>query len=118
MMNLPLFANRCRLWLPVSLGLFLVLTACQSNPPPQWRWERAEAGLPRQAITLAVAADPTDPNRIWVGSYTPGGLARSDDGGQTWTMGTAGRAGNPGFDLLVTPAASSAVEGVQRTDGT
>ncbi|MBI1879370.1 MAG: hypothetical protein HYR94_14325, partial [Chloroflexi bacterium] len=117
MLNLPLSANRCRPLRVASLCLFLTLSACQSTSPPQWQWQRAEAGLPRQAITLAVAADPDDPNRLWVGSYTPGGLARSDDGGQTWTSGIAGRAGNPVFDLLATPPTSSTVGGEQPREG-
>jgi photosystem II stability/assembly factor-like uncharacterized protein len=83
----------------------LLLAACQSTSPSQWQWERAEAGLPRQSITLAVAADPTDPNRLWVGYYAPAGLATSDDGGQTWTtgIGATGLADNPVFDLLFVP---------------
>ena len=102
MMKYPFLVNQRRPRLLFSLLLLLILTACQSTSPPQWHWERAEAGLPRQAITLAVAADPTDPNRLWLGYYAPGGLARSDDGGQTWTtgVGAAGLADNPIFDLL------------------
>jgi photosystem II stability/assembly factor-like uncharacterized protein len=85
----------------ICLYLTLLLAACQASQAPQWRWERAEAGLPRQSISLAVAADPADANRLWLGSYTPGGLARSEDGGQTWTSLEVGRAGNPVFDLLL-----------------
>ncbi|NJN98429.1 MAG: hypothetical protein HC875_32245 [Anaerolineales bacterium] len=85
------------------LFFILLLTACQAAPAPQWRWQRAEAGLSRQSITLAVAADPTNPDRIWTGSYTPGGLARSEDGGQTWTTIEVERADNPVFDLLLLP---------------
>ncbi len=104
MINLLFSAKQRQLALIVSL-LFLLLTACQSTPPPQWQWERAEAGLPRQSITLAVAADPTDPNRLWVGYYAPAGLTASDDGGQTWTtsVGVVGLADNPVFDLLFVP---------------
>jgi photosystem II stability/assembly factor-like uncharacterized protein len=83
--------------------LILNLTACQAEEiiPPQWRWERAEAGLPRQAIFLAVAADPLDPTHLWGGYYASGGLATSHDGGQTWTTGAEGLAAdNPVFDLL------------------
>ncbi len=86
------------------LFFILLLTACQAAPAPQWRWQRAEAGLSHQSITLAVAADPTNPDRIWTGSYTPGGLARSEDGGQTWTTIEVERAGNPVFDLLFLPS--------------
>lgn len=83
------------------LYFMLLLAACQASQAPQWRWERAEAGLPRQSISLAVAADPADADRLWLGSYTPGGLARSEDGGQTWTPIEVERAGNPVFDVLV-----------------
>lgn len=84
------------------VSVFLVLfMACQnSTTPPQWQWERAEAGLPRQAIVLTVAANPLDANQLWAGYYEPGGLASSLDGGQTWTTGAAGLDDNPIFELL------------------
>lgn len=117
MMNFPCSAKQQqpiparRLCLAWGILCTVLLAACQSTPSPQWRWQRAEAGLPRQAITLAVAADPGEPQRIWVGSYTPGGLAQSEDGGQTWTTGLVGRAGNPVFDLLALPPLLSPPEG-------
>ena len=44
---------------------------------------------------LAIAVDPVDPNRVWVGGIE---LARSDDGGVNW--GIAGQAyANASFDL-------------------
>ncbi|MDX2043330.1 MAG: BACON domain-containing carbohydrate-binding protein [Acidobacteriota bacterium] len=44
---------------------------------------------------LAIAVDPIDPNRVWVGGIE---LARSDDGGVNW--GIAGQAyANSNFDL-------------------
>lgn len=44
---------------------------------------------------LAIAVDPVDPNRVWVGGIE---LARSDDGGVNW--GVAGQAyANASFDL-------------------
>ncbi len=97
----------------ILFGLFLTLTACQPTLAPQWRWERAEAGLPRQAITLAIAADPANPYRLWVGYYAPGGLATSTDGGQTWTIRTdvVGLADNPIFDLLFIPAKGGETSG-------
>jgi photosystem II stability/assembly factor-like uncharacterized protein len=89
-----------------------ILTSCQVKPIqmkgvaayPQWKWERAEAGLPREAIILAVAADPLEPAHLWAGYYAPGGLAASRDGGQTWTTSAQGLQDNPIFDLLVVPA--------------
>src|SRR5687768_14831572 len=92
MMKNPFLANQRRPIRVVSLLLLFTLTACQSASLPQWRWERIEAGLPRQAITLAVAADPIDPSRLWLGYYAPSGLAASNDGGQTWTVDAAGLA--------------------------
>ena len=81
--------------------LLLSLTACRADiVRPQWRWERAEAGLPRQTIMVAVAADPLNPNHLWTTYYAPGGLATSLDGGQTWSAGAARSADNPVFDLL------------------
>jgi photosystem II stability/assembly factor-like uncharacterized protein len=87
-----------------GLGLLcacLLLAACQ--PTAGWHWERAEAGLPQQAAFLALAADPSDPGRLWAGYYATGGLATSRDGGQTWTSGAQGLGDNPVFDLLATP---------------
>lgn len=91
---------------------FLSLIACQATPPPQWQWERADAsrGLPRQTIVTAVAADPTNSNRLWAGYYAPGGLARSDDGGQTWTMEAEGLGDNPVFDLLARSSVDNELE--------
>jgi|GEM_PF-573145 len=109
------------------LYLTLLLAACQTSPAPQWQWERVEAGLPRQSISLAVAPDPTNANRLWLGSYTPSGLARSEDGGQTWTVIEAGSPDNPVFDVLVLPPATGGKAGevwaatraglLQSTDG-
>ncbi len=52
-----------------------MLSACQ--PAAGWRWERAEGGLSQQAAFLALAADPSDPSRLWAGYYAFGGLATS-----------------------------------------
>jgi photosystem II stability/assembly factor-like uncharacterized protein len=86
------------------LCVFLILSGCQSAPA--WRWERAEAGLPRQTVVLALALDPVDPNHIWAGYYAPDGLATSQDGGETWTTGAQGLVGSPVFDLLFLPGGS------------
>lgn len=80
------------------LFFLLILSACYSTPSlPQWQWERVEAGLPRQAIVLTVAAEG---QHIWAGYYGLGGLATSRDGGRHWSAGSVGSADNPVFDLL------------------
>ena len=93
----------------IVFGLLLAfLSACQTQlETPRWQWQRAETGLPRQAIFLTIAADPLDPNRLWAGFYDSGGLAMSTDGGQTWTTEAAGLADNPVFDLLALPSTNS-----------
>ena len=94
--------NRRLHLLTLCVLLIFILNGCQTDEiePPQWQWERAEAGLPRQAITVAVAVDPLDPTHLWAGYYAAGGLATSHDGGQTWLAGAEGLADNPVFDLL------------------
>jgi len=67
---------------------------------PDWVWERVEAGLPRQAVVLALAVNPAHPDRLRAGYYFRGGLAASDDGGHTWIFGAQGLGDNPIFDLL------------------
>jgi photosystem II stability/assembly factor-like uncharacterized protein len=87
-------------------GLFVILlSACGPVPPSMWVWQRAETGLPRQAIFTTIAVDPADNNRLWAGYYGPGGLASSQDGGQTWQTTPSDFADNPVFDLFVEPAA-------------
>jgi photosystem II stability/assembly factor-like uncharacterized protein len=111
MINLLHSANQ-RQATPLFSLVILLITACQSAPPPAWQWQRAEAGLPRQAIVLAVAAHSTSPKQIWIGYYTPAGLSRSEDGGHTWTAEQVGQTGNPVFDLLFTPALAPEQNGV------
>ena len=79
------------------------LAACQPKSAPQWRWERAEVGLPHQAIVTSVAANPLNHNQLWAGYYAAGGLATSRDGGQSWTPTVEGVGENPVFDLLTVP---------------
>ncbi|MBE7551013.1 MAG: hypothetical protein HS126_08060 [Anaerolineales bacterium] len=102
------FVKQYLVWIILS---GLLLSACQTTALPHWRWVRAEAGLPRQMTTLAVATDPADSNRVWVGAYAAGGLARSEDGGQTWTTSTDGLTDNPIFDLLFIPSANAEASG-------
>src|SRR5262245_12024173 len=61
------------------------LTAWQPPASPLWQWERAETGLRREAIMLAVAAHPFQPEILWAGYYAPGGVITSRDGGRTWS---------------------------------
>lgn len=92
-------------WLKLNILVCLLslsLIACQtSSLPAQWQWQRAEAGLSHQAIILSVAAEG---NQIWAGYYGTGGLAVSQDAGQTWSTGAVGARDNPVFDLLVLPS--------------
>lgn len=88
---------------PLLILSILCLTACQPPPAPQWRWERAEAGLARQAIVTSVVANPLDPNQLWAGYYAPGGLATSLDGGQSWTPTVEGLGESPVFRVLTVP---------------
>ncbi len=85
------------------LMLLLSLTACQADPTApaaSWAWQRAEDGLPRQAIVKTVAVNPLKPDQLWVGHYGSGGLAMSLDGGQTWQTQPDLWSDNPVFDLL------------------
>jgi photosystem II stability/assembly factor-like uncharacterized protein len=68
-----------------------------------WHWEPTEAGLPHEAVVLTLAADPTDPQRLWAGYYAPAGLAVSRDGGETWAHNAEGLGDNPIFELLYLP---------------
>jgi hypothetical protein len=82
--------------------LFLLsLSTCSSTPSlSQWQWQQAEAGLPHQAIVLSVAAEGT---QIWAGYYGAGGLAVSQDGGQTWSIGAVGARDNPVLTCSFSP---------------
>jgi hypothetical protein len=83
------------------LSILLILSGCR--PAGSWHWERAEAGLPHEAMILTLAADPTDPQRLWAGYYAPAGLAVSQDGGETWVYNAEGLGDNPIFELLYLP---------------
>ena len=64
-------------------------------------WEPFSQGLPSYALTLAVAAHPSQPGVLYAGAYHPPGLWRSDDDGQTWLRDDQGLENQPVFTLLM-----------------
>jgi photosystem II stability/assembly factor-like uncharacterized protein len=52
-------------------------------------WRLAMDGLPPDPYVYGLAADPSNPNRLYV-SLDSDGIFRSDDGGLTWTAASAG----------------------------
>ncbi|MEW5719166.1 MAG: hypothetical protein AB1817_11095 [Chloroflexota bacterium] len=65
----------------------VMLVACQNRTV---RWESFNQGLPTYATVVTIAAQPTDPQTIFVGTYDPPALWRSDDGGDTWVRDDRG----------------------------
>ena len=59
-----------------------------STDPPQWR--RASQGIPAQMGVAGVAIAPSDQMVIYLATYEPGGIYRSDDGGKTWRPASGG----------------------------
>jgi photosystem II stability/assembly factor-like uncharacterized protein len=84
----------------VSLNL---LIGCQPASVGQVdnlsRWEPFSQGLPSYALTLTVAADPSQPRVLYAGTYHPPGLWRSDDDGETWVRDDQGLENQPVFTL-------------------
>jgi photosystem II stability/assembly factor-like uncharacterized protein len=95
------------------VSLYLLMGGSQGlgqTPSPNrgnlfW-WEPSSQGLPSYALTLAVAADPSQPGVLYVGAYHPPGLWRSDDDGQTWLRDDQGLENQPVFTLHWDPARS------------
>ncbi len=65
----------------------MLLVACQNHTA---RWESYNQGLPTYATAITIAMQPTDPKTIFVGTYDPPALWRSDDGGDTWVRDDRG----------------------------
>ncbi|MFB0535213.1 MAG: WD40/YVTN/BNR-like repeat-containing protein, partial [Anaerolineae bacterium] len=99
---------------PPVLALLLVsltlLMGCQPAAVGQVGnlscWEPFSQGLPSHALTLAVAADPSQPGVLYAGTYHPPGLWRSDDDGQTWVRDDQGLENQPVFTLHWDPVRS------------
>ena len=83
----------------------MILTGCQPTDEII-RWEPFSQGLPSYALTLTVAADPSQPGVIYAGAYHPPGLWRSDDDGQTWLRDDQGLENQPVFTLHWDPVRS------------
>ncbi len=62
--------------------------------------------MPSYALTLAVAADPSQPGVLYAGTYHPPGLWRSDDEGKTWVRDDQGLENQPVFILHWDPIRS------------
>jgi photosystem II stability/assembly factor-like uncharacterized protein len=77
----------------------LVNLACSENSQ-LWQWERAENGLSREMMVLAVTGHPDNPDLLWAGYYGNGGLISSSDSGATWQLRPVGTTDNPVFDLV------------------
>jgi photosystem II stability/assembly factor-like uncharacterized protein len=88
----------------VLLAVFLILLiGCQpaavGRVANSSHWEPFSQGLPSYALTLAVAADPSQPGVLYAGTYHPPGLWRSDDDGETWVRDDQGLEKQPVFTL-------------------
>jgi len=70
-------------------------------------WTEESAAWPSRAGT-ALAIDPANPMRIFVGT-TRAGLARSDDGGATWAFGVGSTASYQVNDIEFSPSLASTV---------
>jgi len=97
------------LWVLLAISLTLV-SNCQpatvgwvANPS---RWEPFSQGLPSYALTLTVAADPSQPGVLYAGTYQPPGLWRSHNDGETWLRDDQGLENQPVFTLHWDPVRS------------
>ncbi|HEX3555977.1 MAG TPA: hypothetical protein VIA62_22395 [Thermoanaerobaculia bacterium] len=75
-------------------------------------WQPADAGLPAEAFFsnhLVLAPDPQQPETVYLAwqQFSTGGFARSDDGGEHWTLLSDSRSG--ASSLVVDPTAPGAL---------
>jgi len=83
----------------------MILASCQPKDKVT-RWEPFSQGLPGYALTLTVAADPSQRGVLYAGTYHPPGLWRSDDDGETWVRDDQGLENQPVFTLHWDPVRS------------
>lgn len=95
---------------PLVLALLVLgtLAACTvpmrsapSAAASRWRWQRQEAGLPRQVLVPAIAADPAD-GTLYAGLYQAASLAARPPGSRAWQAVETPFAGAPVFQLRFT----------------
>ncbi|MEJ2737395.1 MAG: hypothetical protein P8189_28210, partial [Anaerolineae bacterium] len=80
------------------------VTLAPSPPPGPPQWHPASQGIPGQIGVAAAAIAPSDPQVLYLAAYEPGGLYRSDDGGQTWQPAGTGLESLAPIVLTVHPA--------------
>lgn len=77
--------HRSRFRLVFVLGIGLVLGACEAPPSPMAAWNPSWEIQHTDSTTGFWAISIVDPNTVWV-SGTEGRVARTTDGGETWTV--------------------------------
>lgn len=75
------------------------------------------AGVSYGNHLLAIAVDPTDPNRLYAGLALPDHLMRSVDGGATWTRAAVGLGAGAVTWITVDPANPAIVYAAQHGSG-
>jgi photosystem II stability/assembly factor-like uncharacterized protein len=76
-------------WAPLVL---FILSACGPTPAT---WVPFSQGLPTRTTVVALAADPSDPQRIIAGAYDTTGAYASTDQARTWSPFAEGLNGAP-----------------------
>lgn len=72
------------LFILIVLGVLIGCTPLLSPSPPSVPWTSFQRRLPTRATILALAVDPSDPQRIIAGAYDTTGAYLSTDQAQTW----------------------------------
>ena len=66
----------------IALGFFLCFHCYQPVVAPKWRW--GSLGIRSQATITDIAIAASDNQILYLATYVPGGLYRSDDAGRSW----------------------------------